>query len=369
MKLEDVETPALIVLLDQFEHNLKAMVSSLSKSKVPLRFRPHAKTHKSVFVAKQQIGLGAVGVCVQKTSEAEAMVEGGIPDVLISNEVVDPGKLQRLAFLARRARVSVCCDDATQVEAIARAARNAKSILNVLVELNVGGFRCGTTPQQCVIIAQLIRSQPSLTFGGIQAYHGSAQHIRKYEDRKAAIFDAAAVVFEARTLFQEANIPIPVVTGGGTGTYLFEMESGQWDELQAGSYCFMDVDYARNKSATDTPQFDGIFRQSLFVMATVMSRAASNQRAVVDSGMKGSSCDSGPPSVYSLDGTPLANTYAFAGDEHGLVSGQHAGTYYGKKLFLAPGHCDPTVNMHDWGIGVRDGIVEVIWPICRSPGF
>ncbi len=354
MSLAEVDTPSLILDLDAFERNLDRMVASLAGKQI--RFRPHAKSHKCPEIAKRQIARGAVGVCCQKVSEAEAMVNGGVADVLVANEVVGAMKLRRLAALAKRARVAACADDAGNIAQLDAAAREAGVRLDVLVEVNVGANRCGAEPgEPAVALARAIVACRNLRFAGLQAYQGGAQHLRKVEERRAAIEKACARVTQTTDLLAKAGIACETVTGAGTGTYMYEATSGIYHELQAGSYIFMDVDYGRNEwTESGIPRFE----HSLYVWTTVMSRPTA-ERGVVDAGLKASSVDSGMPRVADVEGAE----YVKASDEHGVLKLTGARLAIGDKLKLIPGHCDPTVNLYDNYICVRGGKVEAIWPI------
>jgi D-serine deaminase-like pyridoxal phosphate-dependent protein len=355
MTLAEVDTPALILELDAFERNLRRMKDSLAGKRIAVR--PHAKSHKCPQIAMRQIALGAVGVCCQKVAEAEALVAGGVGDVLIANEVVGAPKLKRLAALAKQARIAVCVDDADNVHALDAAARDFGVRLDVLVEIDVGAHRCGVEPGEAAVhLARLITDSAHLRFAGLQAYHGSAQHLRRVEERRNATEAAAGLAAHTRDLLAAAGIACPKITGAGTGTYVYETASAVYDELQPGSYIFMDADYARNEwTESGSPQFE----HSLFVWATVMSRPTA-ARALVDAGLKASSVDSGMPRI--ADGGPAE--YVKASDEHGVIHVNGAEGYtVGEKLKLIPGHCDPTVNLYDHYICIRDGRVEAIWPI------
>jgi 3-hydroxy-D-aspartate aldolase len=357
-----VDTPALVIDLDAFERNLDAMAAYAKAT--GMRLRPHAKTHKSPDVALAQASRGAVGQCCQKVSEAEVLVDGGVTDVLVSNEVVGEAKVRRLAALATRASMSVCADDAAQVAAYAHAARAAGATLGVLVEIDAGAGRCGVAAGRAAAdLAKTILDHDGLSFGGLQAYHGGAQHLRKPEERAAAIAMSGERVRATLDAFDAAGISCPLVTGAGTGTFYEEAQSGLWGELQAGSYCFMDVDYARNQPAQgpDLPHFE----HALFIATTVMSVVVPDQ-CVCDAGHKTAAIDSGLPTVWSAPGL----TYSEANDEHGVVS-VDPGTKQprlGGRLWLVPGHIDPTVNLHDWYVCVRGGLeagrVEAVWPIA-----
>ena len=345
-KLEDVDTPALVLDLGAFEQNLSTLKSSVGDS---VRIRPHAKTNKCPDVAKRQIALGAVGVCCQKVSEAEAMVEGGIGDVLVSNQVVGAPKLARLSALAKKARLGICVDSAEGLAQLKASGAN----VDVYVEIEVGMKRCGVAPgAPAVALAKEILGK-GMRFGGLQAYHGRAQHLRTMEERHAVIETAAQHVGHAKRMLQAAGIACPIVTGAGSGTYMFEVQSGVWDEIQPGSYAFMDADYARNEWAAPLPRFE----HALFVLATVMSRPSPGL-AIVDAGLKASSVDSGMPGIWQRPGL----TYTHASDEHGWVEGPDV-PRLGEKLLLVPGHCDPTINLYDWYVCVRRGVVEALWPI------
>ena len=356
MTLSDVDTPALLLDLDAFDANLDRLDASLAESRI--RVRPHSKSHKCPEIALRQMAHGAVGVCCQKVTEAEAMVAGGIPNVLVSNQVVGPRKIERLVALARRARVSVLVDDATNVAALNAAAAEAGTTLDVLIEINVGANRCGVEPgKPAVALAELVDASDSLNFKGIHAYQGAAQHVRSPEERRALIERAVQLVSETLTLLGEKNISCNIVTGAGTGTYPLEATSGVYTELQPGSYIFMDADYGRNIGTDGKPVHE--FQQSLFVLATVMSRALPG-RAVVDAGLKALSVDSGLPLVVD-DGAE----YLGASDEHGVLRLDDQSRFkLGDKIRLIPGHCDPTVNLYDWIVGYRGDIVECVWPIA-----
>jgi D-serine deaminase-like pyridoxal phosphate-dependent protein len=350
-RVEEVDTPALVLELDAFERNLRTLAESVKGR--PVRVRAHAKTHKCAEIAKRQLAHGAIGVCCQKVAEAEALVEGGITDVLVSNEVVGAPKIARLAALSQRAHIGVCVDHPDNLAAL--EASGAK--LDVYIELEVGMRRCGIAPgEPALALARTISKSKTLRFAGLQAYHGRAQHMRTMEERHAAIEAAAQHVFEMKRLLQKAGIPCPIVTGAGSGTYMLEVEAGAWDEIQPGSYIFMDVDYAKNEWAAPLPRFE----HALFVLATVMSRPAAD-RAIVDAGLKASSVDSGLPLVWRREGL----TYRGASDEHGVIeiaAGAQAPAL-GDKLYLVPGHCDPTVNLYDWYVCVRNGRVETVWSV------
>ena len=353
--LAEIDTPALVLDLAAFERNLARMADAVKAHGA--RLRPHAKSHKCPEIARRQIAAGAFGICCQKVSEAEALVAGGVADVLVTNEIVGERKIERLAALAREAKVSVLADDARNVAQLESVAARRGVRLDVLIELDVGAGRCGVAPGEAVLaLARVIAGARNLRFAGLHAYHGAAQHLRGPEERRAAIVSAASLALAARRSLEEAGLRCETVTGAGTGTFLLESASGAYDEVQPGSYVFMDADYNRNKWDDGWPRFE----QSLFVLTAVMSVPAPD-RVIVDAGLKASSVDSGMPQVHALTGLE----YVKASDEHGVVSVE-AGTRapaLGEKLLLVPGHCDPTVNLYDWFVCVRGGIVEALWPI------
>ena len=362
MREDEIDTPALVIDLDAFEYNLDRMAALLAPTGV--RLRAHAKTHKSPVIAKLQMDRGAVGNCVQKVTEAEVLAWGGIPDILVSNEVVGAAKLARLCGLARISKVAVCADDAGQVAAIEAAAADAGIRMTVLVEIDVGAGRCGVQPgPDAVALAKRIAGSRHLIFGGLQAYHGSAQHKRTPVERRGLI--GGAVDASRRTVEQlrQQGLECPIVGGAGTGTFEIEAGSGVYTEMQAGSYVFMDADYARNLDEAGAPV--STFRHALFVLSTVMSQSQPGV-AVLDAGHKAVAVDSGLPTLWQRPDI----RYTSASDEHGKLQygSETAAPRLGEKLRLVPGHCDPTVDKFDWYVGVRSGRVECLWPVAARGG-
>lgn len=353
--LDAIDTPALVLDLDAFERNLEAMTRALRERGI--RLRPHAKSHKCPEIALRQIAQGAVGICCQKVSEAAVFVEAGVKDILITNQVVGAAKLRRLAALAGKARIGVLVDHPLQVDALAAEARAAQAEVDVYIEVDVGAGRCGIAPGDAAVgLAQRIAESKPLRFAGLHCYHGGAQHLRTPSERTQAIRRAAELADMTRSRIREEGIDVPLITGAGTGTFVHERDSGVYGELQPGSYIFMDRDYGGNVLG----EKDVAFEHALFVLTTVMSRPAAG-RAVVDAGLKASSVDSGMPSVWQRSGVQ----YLKASDEHGVLAGEDASLPpLGEKLLLVPGHCDPTVNLYDTLVCVRNGRVEALWPVA-----
>ena len=359
-----IDTPALVVDLDMMERNLRTMKAFAAQHQVMLR--PHAKMHKSAELAKLQMAAGAVGVCVQKTSEAEALVAGGVYNIFISNEVIAPTKLARVAALTRLlaplgGKLAICVDSLEGIKRLAasmnegRLASGIASSIDVFIEVNVGQNRCGVEPgSPAVPLALEIRKHPALNFSGLQAYHGKAQHMRSASDRKSAIDSAIKAVSHTRELIEDAGIKVGLVTGAGTGSAPLEAASKLYGELQAGSYLFMDADYAANEQAVGQPNF----KHALFVKTQVISVHA--HHAVCDAGHKSHAIDSGLPTVHAFS-SRSALDYSNGGDEHGILKPAAGSTRLpslGSMLWLIPGHCDPTVNLYNEMIGVRGGLLK-----------
>ncbi|MFZ9734131.1 MAG: DSD1 family PLP-dependent enzyme [Burkholderiaceae bacterium] len=388
--LQDLDTPSLIVERPALLRNLQRLMDSVKGTGV--RVRAHAKSHKCPALAKLQIQHGAVGICCQKVSEAQVFAQAGIQNILVSNEVVGAAKITRLLALAQQTDLTVCVDHIDNALALSQAFVQAfaqprgrteetagkashehgqstdPGPLKVLVEIDVGQGRCGVPPgAPAVALIQAITQMPGLSFQGLQAYHGTAQHLRLPSERRAAIAQACAQVRDTVKRLEALGIACPIVAGAGTGSYLLEAGSGLYNEIQPGSYVFMDADYQRNH-ATEAPseetstEYSGptsaAFEQSLFVWAGVMSRPTPD-RAVVDAGLKAFSVDSGLPQIYEMPGV----TYVKASDEHGVLRTTTM-LALGDKLRIVPGHCDPTVNLYDSLFVVEDEIVVDVWPIA-----
>lgn len=351
MALHEVQTPALLIDLDALERNLERMRRFVEERGV--RLRAHAKTHKSADIARLQMERGgACGICCQKVSEAEAMVRAGITDILVANEVRDPAKLDRLARLAKRARIIVCADDLEAVADLSSAATGAGVTLEVLVEIDCGAGRCGIAPGlPARNLALAIAAAPGLRFAGIQAYHGRAQHLATESERRSAIVSAEASTRQTVEMIAAAGLTCEIVGGAGTGTYRHEAASGVWNELQCGSYIFMDADYRRVLGP------DAGFEHALFVLTSVMSLASG--RAVTDAGLKALAVDSGLPAVHGLDRVICKGL----SDEHCQLDDPLGRLRVNQRLHLIPGHCDPTCNLHDWYVGIRGDRVETVWPV------
>lgn len=355
--IPEIDTPALLLDAAALEDNIRRMADFAARAKVGLR--PHAKAHKTPLIAHKQLAAGAIGICCQKVGEAEVMVAGGVPDVLITNEVVGVAKVARVVTLARHASVTVAVDAVEPAELLAAAARSAGVTVGVVVEVDVGQSRCGVPPGgPAASLGEALARTYGLQLRGLQGYQGSIQHMVGYAARSEAGRQANARLMECRALFEERGLPLAIVTGGGTGTYDIEGRAPGMTDIQPGSYIFMDREY-REIGGARGPVFED-FACSLTVLATVMS-APTRDRVVVDAGVKALSTDAGPAALLQ----PAGWEYRPAGDEHGILTrvGDGPSLRLGDTVRLLPSHCDTTVNLYDHFHVVRDGRLEAIWTI------
>ena len=359
--VREIDTPALLVDLDAMERNLRRMAGNLKGS--GLHLRAHAKTHKSPLLARKQLDLGAVGVCCQKVAEAEVMVEGGIGDILVSSEVAAPSKLRRLAALTAHARMMVVVDHPQGAELLSRAMAAARTEVGVLVDVDVGHGRCGVAPgEPAAELARRVDGLPGLVLRGFQAYEGKLQHCEGFEARREAYAAAVGRMKETLKAFARAGLCADLRSGGGTGSWRWDAEGGVLNELQAGSYLFMDAHYRRIGGPAGAVNDD--FEPGLFVLTSVVSTPAPG-RIVVDGGHKALSSDSGWPVCLELDGA----AYRAGGDEHGILDIQSGRRpELGETLLFQPSHCDTTINLYDHYHAIRGGMeagrLEAVWPVA-----
>lgn len=358
MRESEVQTPCLILDLDVLEKNIRHM--GRYARNVGLKHRAHAKMHKSVDVARLQQELGEIsGLCCQKVSEAEVFVSAGFKDILVSNQIRDPQKIERLVKLAKTgARILVCVDDVENIDELNRSAAAYDVTLEILVEVDCGAGRCGTrTPDEACAIAKAATMASNIEFSGIQAYNGAAQHLTTYSERATAFENVEQNLRQVIRRLAEENIVCDLVTGAGTGSFPLEAQSGLFNELQCGSYAFMDADYGRIEDADKKRLGEFEFGHALFVLCSVMSRHEST--VVCDAGLKSMSMESGLPVVFDYPDCQARKV----NDEHTMISDPNRHFAINDRVRLIPGHCDPTCNLHDWYVGVRNGVVETIWPV------
>ncbi|HEY5290484.1 MAG TPA: DSD1 family PLP-dependent enzyme [Caulobacteraceae bacterium] len=351
----DMATPALVVDVDALDRNIAAMAAFAAKA--GLRLRPHAKTHKSVEIARRQIAAGAVGVCCAKLGEAEALAAGGIEGILITSPVVGTMGVERLAALSGRSPGLMAAVD--NLDAVAALAASAAA-LTLLVDIDPGIHRTGVADAaSAVALARQIAEAPNLTFAGVQFYCGSQQHIEAFAVRREAIEERTAYLSDIIRKLTDGGIPPAIVTGGGTGTHRIDAELGVFTELQVGSYVFMDRQYndCDLTGASVSP-----FETALMIDARVIS-ASHPFMATVDAGFKAFATEAGSPPI--LAGAADGSAYHFMGDEHGCVIPPpgDAPPRLGDTVTFAAPHCDPTVNLYDaYHLARGDTLVD-IWPI------
>ena len=347
--LADLPTPAPVVDLDILEANIAAMAAFFRP--LPAHLRPHAKTHRTPAIARLQIAAGAHGITCAKVGMAEAMVDGGIDDVFIANQVVAREAIGRLGRLARRATVTVAADAARNVADLSAAAQAERVVLNVVVEVDAGMGRCGVQPGRPALdLARLIADAPGLAFAGLHAYEG---HVVQHTDtavRRAETEAMLARTLETRDLIARHGLDVGTITCGGTGTYDISGVFPGVTEHQAGSYVYMDPGYRRL-----TPAFDLAFG----LLCTVISRPAP-EKVITDGGVQSLANDYGTPLVK---GHPELD-YRYLSEEHGsflVREGERTALDLGDRVQVHPGHCCSAANLHDRVFAVRDGHVEAVW--------
>jgi len=348
--IPELETPALVLDVDALKRNLRKMADHFAP--LPCKLRPHAKTHKCTEIARRQVRLGAVGITCAKLGEAEAMANGGLDDILIANQVVDPRKTRRLAALARRVALSVAVDDLNNAHALGEAARRAGSIVGVLLEVDTGMGRCGVAPDVPTVVrfAQELSRAPGLKFRGLMGYEGHAVLVEDEAERREKAEAAARKLLECAKAVREAGLDVKVISAGGTGTYDVTSKFSGITEVQAGSYALMDARYARVR-----PEFE----HALFLAATVVSRPTPS-RVILDAGLKSITQEFGLPSVVSHEGLKVA---ALSEEHARCEAGGPSPLRVGDQVWLLPTHCCTTVNLHERYWCVRDGKLADTWPI------
>jgi D-serine deaminase-like pyridoxal phosphate-dependent protein len=352
-------TPVLVIELDALERNIAKMAAFAKDRGIALR--PHAKTHKSADIAKKQVAAGSVGVCCAKLGEAEAMADGGIGAILVTSPVVSAPAIERLMKLnARIPDLRVALDNPANVAALNAAASAAGKVLQVLIDIDPGIRRTGVpSPEAAADVGNAIKAAKSLHYLGVQYYCGREQHIEDFAKRREAVEDRTAYLRTVIEALAGIGMAPGVVTGGGTGTHRIDAELGVFNELQVGSYVFMDRQYNEcdlTGADAGTPPYE----TSLQIDARVVS-ANTAGLATIDAGFKAMATDGGPPTV--LTGAPVGAPYHFMGDEHGLVVSGETRLSIGDIVTLAAPHCDPTVNLYDFFHVVRGDTLVDIWQV------
>ncbi len=349
MPVQGLDTPALLIDLDVLESNIERMAAFFRDKRAHVR--PHVKSHKIPEIARMQVAAGAPGVCAAKVGEAEAMVDGGIGDVLVANQVIGDTKIARLVALAERARVGVAVDNAENVAALSRAAKAKGVTFGVLVEVDVGMGRCGVSgPEAALLMVRQVIDRQGLEFRGLMGYEGHVMRAKDAAARQELCMEAMRHLMEAVTHVGNHGIPVPEVSGGGTLTYDISGVYPGLTEIQAGSYALMDTNF-RNAGSP--------FRCAMTVLATVMSTPRDGA-AIADAGMKSLSTDFGLPETKSPAGIVLEKL----AEEHTVLAvtpGVKVGA--GDTLEILPSHGCTTINLHDIAYAVRNGRVEDVWAV------
>ncbi len=359
MDISKIQTPSLIIDFKIFENNIIKMREFVLNNNVKLR--PHAKMHKSIDVANYQIDNGgAHGICCQKVSEAEIFFRAGIKDILITNQITDIFKLDRLAKISsKEAKIGCCVDNSENLINIQKAAERNNSLIDIYIEYDCGANRCGIKSFYKINeLIKMIKKMANLNFIGFQAYNGSIQHIEDYKTRQNEVKKTCNKIKELKANFIKYS---PFITGVGTGCFDLEVSEEIYDEIQVGSYAFMDAHYSSLKHDRKLNNSNN-FENSLFVYTGVMSKALQNH-AVVDAGLKSIAVDSGLPKTINSE-----LEYIKCSDEHGIISDPYNVLRINDKIRLIPGHCDPTCNLHDWYVVVKDSKVIDLWPVSAR-GF
>ena len=359
MDISEIQTPSLIIDFKIFENNINKMRQFVLNNNVKLR--PHAKMHKSINVAKYQIDNGgAHGICCQKISEAEIFLRAGIKDILITNQITDSFKLERLAKItSKELRIGCCVDNNENLINIQKAAERNNSLIDIYIEYDCGANRCGIKSfNEINEMINMIHNMANLCFVGFQAYNGSIQHIEDYKLRQKEVKITCDKIRDLKANFIKYS---PFITGVGTGCFDLEVSEEVYDEIQVGSYAFMDAHYSSLKHDRKLNNSNN-FENSLFVFTGVMSKALQNH-AVVDAGLKSIAVDSGLPKTINSE-----LEYIKCSDEHGIISDPYNVLRINDKILLIPGHCDPTCNLHDWYVIVKDSKVIDLWPVSAR-GF
>ncbi len=361
--VDQLQTPALIIDLDAFEANLSKMQGFLNDHGLALR--AHTKMHKCPHIALQQVKAGARGVCAAKVSEAEVMCDAGIVDVLITSPLATQDKIGR--FLAARAQapgLKVVVDHFTSAALLDEMAGAEGLVVDVFIDIDPGMGRTGVAPGESTLrLAEAIVDADNLMLAGVQMYAGNCMHIEGYQARYEKYARILERGIETVGCLKDHGIDVPIVSGGGTGTYNMEPGIGFINELQAGSYAFMDIEY-QEIGRDGSPVYDD-FDVSLFVLVTAISQPQT-RLITVDAGFKSFASDKMAPRFRDVEGV----VFHWGGDEHGIVQLDNPSMdiSLGQKLPMLTPHCDPTVNLHDFYFPFRDGLVHEIWPITAR-GF
>ena len=348
----ELDTPALLLDLDAFEYNVDRMARFFADRSTSLR--PHAKTHKCPDIARRQMAAGAIGITCAKVGEAEVMVEAGIQDILIANQVVGKIKIDRLTDLADRSKMMVAVDGPANVQQLSAACQAKGVTLRVLVEVDVGMGRCGVQPGKAALhLAQKVARSPGLKLSGLMGYEGHLVQLRDPEERKTRVLKDLAPLQETRDLLEQNGLPVEIVSGGGTGTYDISGANPPMTEIEAGSYVFMDSTYSQTR-----PEF----HQALFILSTIVSRT-NPARLVTDAGRKTISNDFGLPTPIGVPGAAMKSL----SEEHGVVlldNPDEVALRPGDKIRFVPSHCCTTTNLYDKLYVIQDEVLVDIWPIA-----
>jgi D-serine deaminase-like pyridoxal phosphate-dependent protein len=348
--LATLDSPQLLIDLDVVDANTSRMFGAFRDR--PVGVRVHFKSLKCAGLARYLAAKGAKSFLCAKLSEAEVLAAAGLTDLFIANQIIGPRKLQRLADLARRAQISVCVDDAGNVEELSQAAVAAGAHIGILVEVDIGMGRCGVEPgEQALAMARRVQSSPGLRFLGLQGYDGHLQLLSDPAERRAKCLEGLKQLVATRRLIEQAGIPVLVVTGGGTGTWEFVGSYEGVSEIQPGSFVLMDSAYHAVR-----PEFGC----ALSILATIISRRP--QWYVLDAGSKAISRDFGTPVIKNRSQDRVVKL----SEEHTKVETDDPAIQVGDRLEVIPTHCCATMNLHRNCLAVRKGRLEARWPIEAS---
>lgn len=349
---DELDTPALCLDLDALESNIDAVAAACRQHGKD--WRPHSKCHKSPAIARKLVDAGAIGVTCAKLGEAEVMAEGGITDLLIANYVVGPRKVARLVELRRKADPIVCVDHVDQLAPLSEAMHASGQTLRVLIEVDIGLNRAGIAPgEPTLALARQILPMPGLELAGIMGYEGHLLLLENGPEKDRRIREALDLAGDTKRLLEADGIACGIVSCGGTGSYLYTLKHPDVTELQAGGAIFMDAFYRYMCHVPD-------LKYAMTVIATVVSRPAPD-RAIIDAGRKTLNIEQTKPLVMNRPGIEVSRLSA----EHGqlTLSPEAQDLRIGERLTILPGYSDLTAVLHNEFYGLRDGRLEVIWPL------